>query len=106
MCDHGKASRAPEVASEIIRPYRVQALGNNYRLSELHAAFARSQLSKLGELCHVHPLFAEQAGRATAPAYRFRDGMPSPLYGWGTLPVAEKIAGELPILPVHPALSE
>ena len=60
----------------------------------------------LDEMCHVHPLFTEPAGRATAMAYRSRGDASLPAYGLGTLPVAEKIAGELLILPVHPALSE
>jgi len=158
--------------------YRITALGNNYRLSEIQAAFARAQLSKLedfkrrrreayitlregldeipglefqarrpgaelsycycpvifpresfsapvgqidaamhaegvathpiglDELCHVHPLFAEAKGRATASTFQFRGDVPLPSYGWGTLPVAEKIADELLLLPMHPELSE
>jgi dTDP-4-amino-4,6-dideoxygalactose transaminase len=174
--DHGKA-KVDKAPSDFIAPYRVTALGNNYRLSEVQAAFARAQLSKaaefrarrgqayralysqlrkvpgltlqvhrpdvdlsyysfvvrfprtlfsapvqqinaamhaegvvthpigLDELCHVHPLFATAAGRATAPAFQFRGAEPVPAYGWGTLPVAEKLAGELLALPMHPALS-
>jgi len=177
VCDHGK-DKAEKAPSEFIAPYRVTALGNNYRLSEMHAAFARAQLSKLedlkehrreayvtlqdrlreipglelqvrrpgaelsyysfpvifarqsfsvpaeqisaamyaegvathplgiDELCHIHPLFAEAEGRATAPAFQFRGDAPLPAYGWGTLPVAEKIAGELLILPMRPGSSE
>lgn len=158
--------------------YQVTALGNNYRLSELHAAFARAQLSKLpelkqrrrkayhvlqerlsgipglefqtrrpgvecsnayfsalfpresfsqpvrvinaamhaegvmsypmglDELSHVHPLFTTAEGRATAAAYSLRGDAPLPTYGWSTLPVAEKIADELLLLPLHPTLSE
>ena len=178
ICDHGKAARAAKTASDFIRHYRVTRLGNNYRMSEMHAAFARAQLSKLAdfrarrraayialrasldgipglefqtirpdaelsymcfpvlfpsenftvpieqvtaamyaegvavhpmaldELDHVHPLFAEPAGRATAPAYRFSGDASLPKYGPGTQPVAEKIAGELLIFPMHAALSE
>ncbi len=177
VCDHGK-DKAAKVPSDLVAPYRVTALGNNYRLSEMQAAFARAQLSKLeelrerrraacavlcermreipglefqvhrpdaelscycfpllfpresfwapvgkisaamhaegvathpiglDELSHVHPLFAASEGRATAPAFRFRGNAPVPPYGWGTLPVAEKIAGELLLLPMHPGLSE
>ena len=175
--DHGKAT-AQQMPSDFVAGYRITALGNNYRLSEMHAAFARAQLSKLPEfterrrkahtalrerlgqipslefqacrpgaglsyayfpvlfpresfsqpvkviheamhaegvvthpialeeLCHVHPLFAEAAGRATAPAFRWRGDAPLPAYGRGTLPVAEKIADELLLLPLHPHLSE
>jgi dTDP-4-amino-4,6-dideoxygalactose transaminase len=177
ICDHGK-DKAEKASSDFIAPYRVTALGNAYRLSEMHAAFARAQLNKLedfrerrreayvalrdrlreipslefqvcrpgaelsyysfplifpresfsvsveqiyaamcaegvathpialDELCHVHPLFAETDGRATAPAFQLRGDAPIPSYGWGTLPVAEKMAGELLILPMHPDLSE
>jgi dTDP-4-amino-4,6-dideoxygalactose transaminase len=60
----------------------------------------------LDELSHVHPLFTTAEGRATAPAFRFRGDAPLPTYGWGTLPVAEKIADELLLLPLYPTLSE
>ena len=174
--NHGK-SKVEKGPSDFIAPYRITALGNNYRLSEVQAAFARAQLSKLDdfrarrrqaylalharlseipglrvqvrrpgaelsyysfplcfpqesfsvpveqinaalyaegvetypigldELCHVHPLFATAEGRATAPAFQFGGEEPLQSYGWGTLPVAEKIAGELVVLPMHPALS-
>jgi dTDP-4-amino-4,6-dideoxygalactose transaminase len=46
--DHGKAT-AQQIPSDYVAGYRVTALGNNYRLSELHAAFARAQLRKLPE---------------------------------------------------------
>ena len=175
--DHGKdkALRAP---SELIAPYQVTALGNNYRLSEMQAAFARAQLGKLedfieqrrtlsatlrekleeipglefqvcrpgveqsccyfpvlfpresfaasvaeisaamhaegvvthpmglDELCHVHPLFADAEKRAAIPAFSTSPAGSIPAYGWGTLPVAEKIAGELLLLPMYPDLSE
>ena len=58
------------------------------------------------ELTHVHPLFAEEAGRATAMAYALRGDAPLPAYGPGTLPKSEKIASELLTLPMHPELSE
>jgi dTDP-4-amino-4,6-dideoxygalactose transaminase len=177
VCDHGK-EKSEKAPSDLAAPYRVTALGNNYRLGEMHAAFARAQLSKLDdlqrrrrsayvflherlcevpglqfqiprpgaglsyycfpvlfpsesfsvpvaqinaamhaegigthpialdELCHVHPLFATAAGRATASAYQLTGDAPIPDYGWGTLPVAEKIANELLLLPMHPDLSE
>ena len=176
---HGKAQvdeRAPD-RSRFTSSYRVTALGNNYRLSEMQAAFARAQLSKLDdfsarrraaygalryglsdipglefqvqqpgaelahsyypvlfpqetfpvpieqlvialhaegvetfpmgvdELSHAHPLFADPSGRATAIAYQLRGDAPLPLYGRGTLPVSEKLAGELLLLPMHPDLS-
>jgi dTDP-4-amino-4,6-dideoxygalactose transaminase len=179
--DHGKAQESAisrESPTERLSSYRVTALGNNYRLSEMQAAFARAQLAKLpemrerrrtaylylregldevaglefqslrpgaelsfayfpvlfpqeafsapvdqidramhaegvmthpiarDELCHVHPLFAEPAGRATAPAYRMQADAPFSSYGWGALPVAERIAGELLLLPLHPGLSQ
>ena len=44
--DHGK-KKAGKRPDDLIAPYRVTRLGNNYRLSEIHAAFARTQLSKL-----------------------------------------------------------
>ena len=177
VCDHGK-DKDKKTSSDLVAPYRVTALGNNYRLSEMHAAFACAQLSKLedlmecrraiyvallerlweipglefqvcrpgaklsyycfpvlfpqesfslpvgkinaamhaegvathpiglDELCHVHPLFTAGEGRATAPAFQFRSDASIPPYGWGTLPVAEKIADELLVLPMHPELSE
>jgi perosamine synthetase len=177
VCDHGK-DKLEKQPSDFVAPYRVTALGNNYRLNEIHAAFARAQLSKfeeirdrrqrayvylhkrltgvaglqvqapqpgvglsyytfpvlfpqesfsvpieqintamhaegiathpigLDELSHVHPLFATAEGRATAPAFQFRGDAPVPPYGWGTLPIAEKIARELLLLPMHPDLSE
>jgi dTDP-4-amino-4,6-dideoxygalactose transaminase len=177
VCDHGK-EKLEKAPSDFAAPYQVTALGNNYRLGELHAAFARAQLSKLDdfrgrrkrayvflrerlyevpglqfqvarsgaglsyynfpvlfpgesfsvpvaqinaamhaegigthpigldELCHVHPLFATAAGRTTASAFQLRGDAPIPAYGWGTLPVAEKIANELLLLPMHPDLSE
>ena len=177
ICDHGKEKSA-KAPSDLAAPYRVTALGNNYRLGEMHAAFARAQLGKLDdfqrrrrsayvflyewlceipglefqiprpgaglsyycfpvlfpsesfsvpvaqinaalhaegigthpialdELCHVHPLFATAEGRATACAYQLSGDAPIPAYGWGTLPVAEKIANELLLLPMHPGLSE
>ena len=175
--NHGKV-KTEKTAFDFVAPYRVTALGNNYRLGEIHAAFARAQLSKLPELrerrrkayvelreqlddipglefqalrpgaevsyisfpvlfpreafpvsvrkineamhaegvrtlpiaveelIHVHPLFSEAEGRATAPAFRYRGDAQLPSYGWGTLPVAEKIADELLLLPMHPELSE
>jgi len=175
--NHGKA-KAEKAASDFIAPYRITALGSNYRLSEVQAAFARAQLGKLDEfkarrrqayitlhdrlceipdlvlqdrqpgaelsyysfpvrfpreafsapiaeinaamyaegivthpigldeLCHVHPLFATAEGRATAPAYQACGEAPIPAYGRGTLPVAESIAEELLVLPMHPALSD
>ncbi len=45
------------------------------------------------EMCHVHPLFTEQSTPGASP------------YGPGTLPVAERIAEELVILPLHPNLT-
>ncbi len=177
ICHHGKA-KTEKAPSDFVAPYQVTALGNNYRLTEMQAAFARAQLSKLedlqearkrafaclqagvrdipglellvrrpgaglsyyvfpvlfpkehfsvsvaqinaamhaegvathpiglDELCHIHPLFTEAEGRATAPAFQFRGDAPLPLYGWGTLPVAEKIAHELLLLPLYPELSE
>ena len=175
--DHGKA-RAEAAPSDLVAPYRVASLGNNYRLSELQAAFARAQMGKLDgfietrrrlaaglrerlaaisglefqarrpgaevsacyfpvlfpgeafcarvdqisaamhaegvvthpigldELCHIHPLFATAEGRQTAPAFRLRGDAPLPGYGPGTMPVAERIANELLLLPLHPGLSE
>jgi dTDP-4-amino-4,6-dideoxygalactose transaminase len=177
---HGKAQepQAGLAAHDFVAPYRVTALGSNYRLSEIQAAFARVQLSKLDgfrarrgiayealyaglreveglefqarqpgvelaysyfpvvlpresfptsigyieaalraegvitfaigadELSHVHPLFAEASGRATALAYQLRGDAPLPAYGPGTLPVSEKLAAELLLLPMHPGLSE
>lgn len=179
--DHGKGQESvipKESSTERLSSYRVTALGNNYRLSEMQAAFARAQLAKLpemrerrraaylylregldevaglefqilrpgaelsfayfpvlfpqeafsapvdqidramhaegvmthpiarDELCHVHPLFAKPAGRATAPAYRMQVDAPLSSYDWGALPVAEKIASELLLLPLHPGLLE
>ena len=46
--NHGKA-KAEKTASDFIAPYRIAALGNNYRLSEVQAAFARAQLRKLDD---------------------------------------------------------
>jgi dTDP-4-amino-4,6-dideoxygalactose transaminase len=72
----------------------------------MHAEGIATHPIGLDELCHVHPLFAEAEGRATAPAFQFHGDAPLPMYGWGTLPVAEKIAHELLLLPLHPDLSE
>ena len=177
ICDHGK-DKGARTPLDFVAPYRITALGNNYRLSEIQAAFARAQLVKLpgfqerrrvahaslrhrlgdvpglrfpvlpegasrsgyvfpvlfpgeqfsasiqrisaalhaegvesypiavDELCHIHPLFSEEEGRATALAYRLRGDTPVPACGWGTLPVAEKISTELLLLPMHPDLSE
>ena len=177
VCDHGKDKSGTRSAGTTAS-YRVTGLGNNYRLSEIQAAFARAQLRKLDrflerrreacaalrdrlsqipglefrqpragaelshytlpvlfpresfaapleridaamhaegvgtlpialtELCHIHPLFAEAAVRSKVNAYRLREGATDPPYGWRTLPVAEKIAGELLLLPLHPGLSE
>ena len=176
---HGKAQSEAQALdrSRFTSSYRVTALGNNYRLSEMQAAFARAQLSKLDdfsarrqvayralrnglsdipglefqvqqpgaelaysyfpllfpqetfpvsvdqlvtalyaegvetlpmgvdELSHVHPLFADPSGRATAIAYQLRADAPLPLYGLGTLPVSEKLADELLLLPMHPDLA-
>ena len=54
----------------------------------------------------TNPLFASAEGRATAPAFRYRSDATDLPYGLGTLPVAEKIASELLLLPMHPDLSE
>jgi dTDP-4-amino-4,6-dideoxygalactose transaminase len=176
---HGKAQddQSPADPSRFVKSYRVTALGNNYRLSEMQAAFARAQLSKLDdlsarrrdayralrrglsdieglefqaqqpgaelaysyypvifpqetfavsveqlytaiyaegvetmpmgvdELSHTHPLFADPSGRATAIAYELRGDAPLPRYGRGTLPVSEKLADELLLLPMHPDLA-
>ena len=176
---HGKAQADQQTVdpTRFVTSYQVTALGNNYRLSEMQAAFARAQLSKLDdfsarrrvayralkhglsdipglkfqvqqpgaelahsyfpllfpretfpvsvdqlvnamhaegvetfpmgvdELSHVHPLFAEASGRATAIAYQLRGDAPLPLYGLGTLPVSEKLADELLLLPMHPDLT-
>lgn len=161
MRDHGK--------SQVQRPgqhtYEVVSVGNNYRLTEVQAAFGIAQLNKIDqfrarrreqteyynaafegipqlrlqarhddvglaysyypirvrrecmrvelrqfvaalaaegiasndigshELCHIHPLFTERSGEAGQQ------------YGMGTLPVAEKIADELLILPLYPDLT-
>ena len=175
--DHGKAV-TEKVSSDIIAPYRVTRLGNNYRLSEMHAAFARAQLAKLPmfverrrkaharlhqlmssipgivlrshrpyteesgycfpllfpqdsfsvpiesissavfaegvenyaiglyELCHFHPLFGEEEGRASAPAFLWSGRSGTPPYGPGSLPKAETVSRELLVLPMHPELSE
>jgi hypothetical protein len=156
VCDHGKDKTAGEQEAG---GYQIVRLGNNYRMSELHAAFGLAQLRKaerlrearrvrteyldgrLGdapglrrptpwsevglsyayypvrfdeerfkvglpqisaalkdegignatigrdELCHVHPLFVERCGRPS-------------------LPVAERIARELLLLPLYPDLTE
>jgi dTDP-4-amino-4,6-dideoxygalactose transaminase len=177
ISDHGKSKEEAGAADYVAR-YRITALGNNYRLSEMQAAFARAQLAKLpvflerrraahaslrqrlagipglrfpvlpagatrssyvfavlfaedqfsvpihsisaalhaegignypigaDELCHIHPLFTAQEGRNTAMAFLFRDDAPERAYGWGTLPVAEKLSAELLLLPMHPDLSE
>ena len=175
--NHGK-EKTEKKPADFIAPYRITRLGNNYRLSEIHAAFARAQLQKLPrmlelrrraygnlrekisnirgiglqnhssctelscytfpvtfsreffgapieqisaalyaegienypiglyELCHVHPLFAEETGRSSAAAFFHpRTGTGIPAYGAGTLPVAEAIAGELIMLPMYPDLS-
>ncbi len=54
--DHGKAV-VEKKSADLIAPYRVTCLGNNYRLSEMQAAFARVQLGKLRS-------FIEQRRRA------------------------------------------
>ena len=51
MRGHGKeqATSAKRDDTHFIRRYRITALGNNYRLSEIQAAFGRAQLAKLDE---------------------------------------------------------
>ena len=161
MRDHGKSQqRRPDQ-----RGYEVVAVGNNYRMTEIQAAFAIAQLEKLDgfiakrrehteyldatlrhipqlrrqdirpnvelaysyypirflsdsfnvdlvqisdaltaegignsaighhEMCHVHPVFTQQSGT---------NGQH---YGPGTLPIAERIAEELLILPLYPDLT-
>lgn len=154
VCDHGK-DKGPQVEGPL--RYRIVRVGNNYRLSEIHAAFALAQLDKIEtfrakrrahteyldsalkevpglrrpapwpevevccayypvrfdeehfrgdlrqisasltaegigntsmgeELCHVHPLFSRQS-----------EGI--------HLPVAERIARELLLLPLYPSLT-
>ena len=63
MRDHGKAARpaAPDgKTGRLVRAYRVATLGNNYRMTEIQAAFGRAQLAKL-------PAFQERR-RACAAA--------------------------------------
>jgi dTDP-4-amino-4,6-dideoxygalactose transaminase len=159
--DHGKSQQhRPEQ-----RSYEVVAVGCNYRMTEIQAAFAIAQLDKLDdfnvrrrahteyldatlgripqlrrqavqpevelaysyypirflsdrfsvdlhricdaltaegigcsdigkhEMCHVHPLFTQQSGTSGQQ------------YGRGTLPIAERIAEELLILPLYPDLT-
>ena len=158
---HGKSQSGPAGREG----YRIVAVGNNYRMTEIQAAFALAQLEKIDEfrskrrvhieyldaalhdvpglrrptpdadvvlsyayypirfvrgrfrvrleriskalaaegietypiardeMCHVHPLFTERS----VPG--------GPQYGPGTLPVAERIAEELLILPLYPDLT-
>jgi dTDP-4-amino-4,6-dideoxygalactose transaminase len=175
---HGKLFEAPQTGSpKASRPYQVVTIGNNYRMGELHAAFALVQLRKLDqfhrirrecaeylreqlkdipglilqdirpdvhsayayfpvrfsqahflqgserisqalaaegvengpmkeELSHVHPLFTEKVGYPNVGCpYRCPHYDGDVEYGYGTLPVAERIADELLILPLHPALT-
>jgi perosamine synthetase len=162
MRDHGKSqSRRPGQHA-----YEVVAVGNNYRMTEMQAAFGIAQLEKIDEfrirrrsqtefldaafsaipqirlqapqvsteraysyypirvlrdrmrvdllqvvaalaaegigssaigkheLCHVHPLFVE------------RSEVGQQRYGYGTLPIAERIADELLVLPLYPDLTQ
>ena len=58
-------------------------------------------------MCHTQPIFADPALlEAAGVAYGLRGHDDVPAYGAGTQPVAEKIAGELLVLPMHPDLSE
>jgi len=155
------AMTPPGDAGRLVSAYQVTSLGNNYRMTEIQAAFGRAQLSKLDafrarrrvcaayldanladvaglvrqdlregaelsyiyypvrflsgcftadieeisralaaegigaypiaqdELCHTHPLFASR-----------------PDCAYGSLPQAERVARELLVLPLHPALSD
>jgi len=51
MRSHGKGQDADnkQNAADFIRRYQITALGNNYRLSEVQAAFGRAQLAKMDE---------------------------------------------------------
>ena len=159
--DHGKSQQHRPGQ----RSYQVVSIGNNYRMTEIQAAFAIAQLGKIDaflarrrehvecldaalcqlpqlrrqaihadvqlahsyypirfprprfgvdlqrisdaltaegignlpiahhELCHVHPLFTQRSGERGQK------------YGPGTLPVAERIAEELLLLPLYPDLT-
>jgi dTDP-4-amino-4,6-dideoxygalactose transaminase len=156
ICDHGKDKGSDQQQAG---GYRIVRLGNNYRMSEMHAAFGLAQLRKAeglraarrahteyldervnqvpglrrvepwadvelsyayypvrfdeerfsvrleeiaaalraegignamigrDELCHVHPLFVDRCGSVS-------------------LPVAERIARELLLLPLYPDMTE
>jgi dTDP-4-amino-4,6-dideoxygalactose transaminase len=175
---HGKRfQKAAAAGQRLAEPYRVAHIGNNYRMGELHAAFALAQLRRLDELhqrrrefslylrerlkdvtglrlqdnrpgvdsafayfpvcfdrdhfsqgieqisqaltaegvnnlamareeiSHVHPLFTKKVGYPNVGCpYRCPHYEGQVEYGFGTLPVAERIAEELLILPLHPAL--
>lgn len=165
MRDHGKSQEKHPPQPGVIPGYEVVVVGNNYRMTEIQAAFALAQLRQLDafhaqrqahamvlddglrdvpglvlqavhpdvalayayypvrfqeanfragleqislaltaegignypiareEMCHMHPVFTSRSGH---------DGQQ---YGPGTLPVAERIARELLILPLYPNLT-
>jgi dTDP-4-amino-4,6-dideoxygalactose transaminase len=79
--------------------YPVRFLHGQFRvgLEHIAAALAAEGIGALDiahdEMCHVHPLFTDRS----APGGQ--------RYGRGALPVAERIAEELLILPLYPDLA-
>ena len=61
MRDHGKDKTAP---AGVVDRYEIVRVGNNYRLSELHAGFALAQLRKAGRIQdarQAHTLYLDDA---------------------------------------------
>jgi len=93
-------------------PLRFQLGAFRQPLTRIAAAFlaegVRTLAIGLDELCHVHPLFTEQRGRGDlrcpfqCPHYEGRHTL---RYEAGMFPVAERIAQELLLIPLHPALT-
>ena len=75
ICDHGKAQGGVKAPTDFIRPYRITALGNNYRLSEIQSAFARAQLAKLDRFAAARRKAYEEmrAGLAGIPGLEFQE---------------------------------
>jgi perosamine synthetase len=103
--------RSGDVAeSYLYYPVRFDSRRFTRSIGEISAALLAEGVEnfpELAEASHLQPLFVEKVGYgAVGCPYKcpFYDG--DPKYGWGTLPNAERIALELMILPLHPALTE
>lgn len=103
--------RSGDVAeSYLYYPVRFDSSRSKKTISEISAALLAEGVENLPEfmeVTHLQPLFVEKVGYGTVGCpYKcpFYDG--DPKYGYGTLPNAERLAKELMLLPLHPALTD